>query len=276
MSDRSFRRRAPALHRKNSLQKPTPPHRQQTLTPRRSNKTPSKPVKILQRSNSELILYTLKLVLGNNHNETQIPRTDAQLFGRETCIDIFTTTPLFGSPTSSPSPRCSDIYSKDAKVVVTVTVEGSPGPVKMMVMLGWSVEEIIRDVLDKYREERRTPPLDSDSVSSFHLYHSWFSLHNLDKKQTIGEIGSRSFYLRKSNVRLVSDESSFNSDGLRTQMAFSSPPPVKSEVVSMRAATVTSMIVYPPSIFSLGFIAPCMHKLLRRMLRLCKLLSCMQ
>ncbi|PHU28410.1 hypothetical protein BC332_00503 [Capsicum chinense] len=55
-------------------------------------------------------------------------------------------------------------YKKGAKVVIDVTVEGSPGPVRTMVELGSSVDETIRLVIDKYSEEGRTPRLDKNNV----------------------------------------------------------------------------------------------------------------
>ncbi|KAF3647425.1 hypothetical protein FXO37_19980 [Capsicum annuum] len=71
-------------------------------------------------------------------------------------------------------------YKQEAKVVIDVTVEGSPGPVRTMVKLGSSVDETIRLVIDKYSEEGRTPRLDKNNVdSSFQLYQSYFSLQRL-------------------------------------------------------------------------------------------------
>lgn len=69
------------------------------------------------------------------------------------------------------------MYKKDAKVVVNVTVEGTPGPIQTMVKLGSNVEETIRLVLNKYKEEGRSPHLD-DSSSIFKLYTSHFSLES--------------------------------------------------------------------------------------------------
>ena len=67
-------------------------------------------------------------------------------------------------------------YEKEAKVVITVTVEGSPGPIKIMVKLGMSVEETIKLILQKYEEQGRTPHLYTNSASSFDLHLSYFSL----------------------------------------------------------------------------------------------------
>ena len=69
-------------------------------------------------------------------------------------------------------------YKKDAKVVVNVTVEGSPGPIRTMVKLGSSVDDTIKIVVDKYNEEGRTPKLRKHPASSFELHHSHFSLQS--------------------------------------------------------------------------------------------------
>lgn len=75
-------------------------------------------------------------------------------------------------------------YNKEAKVVVNVTVEGSPGPVRTMVKLGSSVEETIKLVINKYCEEGRTPRLDKNAMSTFELHHSYFSLQSKFTKFT--------------------------------------------------------------------------------------------
>ena len=69
-------------------------------------------------------------------------------------------------------------YNKEAKVVVNVTVEGSPGPVRIMVKLGSSVEDTIKLVVEKYNEEGRTRKLDPKATSSFQLHHSSFCLQS--------------------------------------------------------------------------------------------------
>ncbi|KAF8095959.1 hypothetical protein N665_0320s0081 [Sinapis alba] len=81
------------------------------------------------------------------------------------------------------------------KVVINVAVEGSPGPVRTMVKLSCNVEETIKLVVEKYCEEGRTPKLDKGAA--YELHQSHFSIQCLEKKEIIGEIGSRNFYLRK-------------------------------------------------------------------------------
>lgn len=67
-------------------------------------------------------------------------------------------------------------------MVVSVSVEGSPGPVRTMVRLGATVDETIQQVVEQYRREGRSPRLDdhpsSSSTSMFDLHHSHFSLES--------------------------------------------------------------------------------------------------
>ncbi|CAN6921036.1 unnamed protein product, partial [Brassica oleracea] len=101
----------------------------------------------------------------------------------------------FSSP-SSPFPTNQEGNKREArKVVINVAVEGSPGPVRTMVKLSCNVEETIKLVLENYRKEGRTPKLNQGAA--FELHQSHFSIQCLDKREIIGEIGSRSFYLRK-------------------------------------------------------------------------------
>lgn len=71
------------------------------------------------------------------------------------------------------------VLQERAKVVVSVTVEGSPGPVRAMVRMGASVEEAIAAVVDKYSSEGRSPLLDRQAADSFQLHHSHFSLQSM-------------------------------------------------------------------------------------------------
>lgn len=171
------------------------------------------------------------------------------LFRPQTCSDIFVSPDylISGSPQSFQKG-----YKKDAKVVVDVTVEGSPGAVRTMVKLGSSVDETIRLVIDKYSEEGRTPPLDKNRAhSSFQLYQSYFSLQSLSNTDVIGDIGSRSFYLRKNN-----------SNGSSTEITTDQLAPVKENS--------QSLIIFD------GFFGRKINKIIRKTCKLWKFLGCMQ
>ncbi|XP_015084548.1 uncharacterized protein At4g22758-like isoform X1 [Solanum pennellii] len=128
------------------------------------------------------------------------------LFRPQTCTDLFFSSDYLNVP----SPKSTQVYKKDAKVVVNVTIEGTLGPIKTMVKLGSNVEETIKLVLNKYKEEGRSPHLDDSS--SFKLYTSHFSLESLNNSDVIGYVGSRSFHLRKSNSNNGNNSKQFNSN----------------------------------------------------------------
>ncbi|KAL6646717.1 hypothetical protein ACP70R_015411 [Stipagrostis hirtigluma subsp. patula] len=133
-----------------------------------------------------------------------------------TCFDVFAPDSPFGrSPSAASLTKPNPL--EDAKVVVSVTVEGSVGPVKAMVRLGASVGEAIAAVVERYAREGRSPRLDPAAAEAFQLHHSHFCLQSLDKMDKIGDVGGRSFYLHKNDesnaLALQSAESNVNSSG---------------------------------------------------------------
>ncbi|XP_022772881.1 uncharacterized protein At4g22758-like isoform X2 [Durio zibethinus] len=261
MSEKSLRRRLPRCRRPRLAYPPTtarlgtpPPHR-------RSAKRSSKHGRILKRCASEPCLWS-----SVGHEDQQRSTflwsegEGAPLFRPQTCIDVYASSSSlmgFGSPHSSSPKQDFEGYNKDAKVVINVSVEGSPGPVRTMVKLGSSVEETINLVVDKYAEEGRTPKLDCSS--GLELYHSYFSLQCLDKSQLIGDAGSRSFYLRR------------NSSGHWSNGASNS---FVSEIAPARANCPP--VVPPPTYLFPAFIARKLRKIVRRTRWLWKILFCLR
>ncbi|KAG6688843.1 hypothetical protein I3842_11G145300 [Carya illinoinensis] len=260
MPERSLRRRVPATGgRCSKPPNPSPSPRGRSPQARRSAKQlASKPVKILNRCSSDPMLWSSSSGVNGSSisDDDRSLRSEGSgvLFGPHTFTDVFASSPsLLGL-----SPQRYEGYRKDAKVVVNITVEGSPGPVRTLVKLGASVEDTIKLVVDKYSEEGRTPKLHRDAASSFELHHSYFSLKCLDKSEMIGDAGSRSFYLRKSSSQHRSNE----------------PSPCTTEIVPAREGSPPPI---PPSAFLLpSFIAQKISKIVRRTRRLWKLLVCLQ
>ncbi|KAK8965385.1 hypothetical protein KSP40_PGU016865 [Platanthera guangdongensis] len=102
---------------------------------------------------------------------------------------------------------------EEVKVIVSVAVEGSPGPVRAMVRLGASIEEAIGVVVRQYGSEGRSPKLDLQAAASFQLHHSHFTLQSLKKSDKIGEVGGRSFYLRTNTNRYGPNSGTETNDG---------------------------------------------------------------
>lgn len=250
MSERSFRRRIPSIRRRTRPPHPPPSPHRRTLIHRRLKK-PSKPVGVLHRCSSEPILWTVSFFVDGDDNRNL--ESDGVLFRPQTCTDVLATS-SFCSSFLSLSPQNQEIwsvqgYKKDAKVVVNVTVEGSPGPIRTMVQLGSSVEDTIQLVIDEYRKEGRSPQLHKDAAAAFEMHHSHFCLQSLNKSDAIGDVGSRSFYLRKSS------SSGRSSNGEQTPEA---APPVQR-----------------PVFFSPASLDRRIKKIVRRMRRFWKLLGCL-
>ncbi|PON92892.1 PPR containing protein [Trema orientale] len=266
MSERGLRRRAPATGGRRSRPphpSPSPSPCRRTPPPRRSLKHHSKPIKILKRSSSEPVLWTGSSSSSASSDVSEDDRrrflgSENVLFRPHTCTEIFASSPSLLA--FSPKSHEMQGYKKDAKVVLNVTVEGSPGPVRTMVKLGSSVEQTIKNVVDKYNEEGRTPKLDKDAASTLELHHSYFSLQSLDKSEAIGDVGSRSFYLRKS--------SSGNSTKNGASTSFTSEI---APVIASSTGTVTPPVFLLPNFFALK-----LQKLVRRTQKLWKILVCSQ
>ncbi|KAK8500602.1 hypothetical protein V6N13_073491 [Hibiscus sabdariffa] len=217
MSEKSLRRRLPRCRRPR-LPHPSSTPRLRTPPPhRRSLKKSSKHGRILKRCASEPCLWSSSTEDQQTRSGFLGSETDGgPLFRPRTCTDVFASSPsLSGFCSPSSSPRLGfefgmHGYNKDSKVVINVSVEGSPGPVRTMVKLGSSVDDTIKLVVDKYAEEGRTPKLDSSP--GLELHHSYFSLQSLDKSMSIGDAGSRSFYLRKNSSGHSSSGASFVSE----------------------------------------------------------------
>ncbi|CAK9173143.1 unnamed protein product [Ilex paraguariensis] len=252
MSDRDLSRRVPLNRRRPRKPHPSPspspspsPRWRATPAPRGLTR-PSTPIKILERCNSEPSLW----IVGDDHRNLTSP--DSLFYRPKTCTDIFSPSEML-----SRSPQKVEGYNKDSKVVVNVTVEGSPGPIRTMVKLGSSVEETIRLVVRKYSEEGRTPRLDKDAASTFELHQSYFSLQCMNKSAVIGDVGGRSFYLRTSNCCSSQDKIAPASD-------------------NNLSATANTLITQPPFIFLPNFISRKINKIIRRTRKLWKIMGCLQ
>ncbi|XP_022022440.1 uncharacterized protein At4g22758 [Helianthus annuus] len=231
----------------------TPRLNQQVVVRRSSNKQS----KLIKRCNSESALLTSRISiagagLGDDQRYTTAPSESCLMFRSRISTNIFAS-----SPELLPNfPEKNEGYNKEAKVAIKVTVEGRVGPIRALVKLGSSVDETIKLVMNKYNEERRFPRLDQDDMTSFELHDSYFSLQCFDKSNMIGEIGSRSFYMRKS-VSNNGDMSSNTSNGSEIVVAEAEEAPYASS-----------------SIFFTSFIHEGLRKVIKRMCKIRRFLGC--
>ncbi|KAF5734866.1 hypothetical protein HS088_TW15G00361 [Tripterygium wilfordii] len=266
MSGRNLRRRlrVNVSHGRNTRPpKPSPSSRRRTSPPMPKSAKYAKPQRIMKRCYSDSMLLSCNGEGVSDDQEGSRLGSDRGDFGGsvgvlyrpQTCTDVFAST------SSLPGISTEGIqgYKKDAKVVVNVTVEGSPGPVRTMVKLGCCVEETIKLVLKKYSEEQRSPKVDKNSPSSYELHQSNFTLQCLDKSKLIGETGSRSFYLRRISSNLNTNKASSSLTSDIAPAGTSSPPAVQPTIILFSA-----------------FIARKFCKLIRRTGKLLKLLICIR
>ncbi|KAJ3679866.1 hypothetical protein LUZ60_016144 [Juncus effusus] len=178
------------MHRRAGAGPPSSPSLNRRWKQRRKSPPPTS--NILPRSASEPILRTVRFSSDGVKSEKKEEKDEKPpliiIPTFYSCSDLYD---------SSPTQQLDSSEGKN-KVVMSVTVEGSVGPIKALIRLGASVEETIENVLERYELEGRSPKLDPVDASSFQLHHSHFSLQSLNKSDKIGEVGGRSFYLRKN------------------------------------------------------------------------------
>ncbi|XP_074317769.1 uncharacterized protein At4g22758 [Silene latifolia] len=216
--------------------------------PRRLRPTP-KPIEVFHKCYSAPMIFPDDSG-GVGDSCRSLDSDEGGWFGRLHTLDDIILCTGTSQTVASPNPHIIAEYQKDAKVLITVTVEGSPGPIKTLVRLGANVEDTIKLVIQKYGEEGRSPSLDKNATSSFDLYVSYFSLQSLNKSYAIGDVGSRSFYLRKSSKK---------SDGYEA---------VEGSQFSSKQSRSPVAILHP-------FITRKVNKFVRRLHRLFILLGCL-
>ncbi|KAF5744813.1 hypothetical protein HS088_TW07G00393 [Tripterygium wilfordii] len=81
------------------------------------------------------------------------------------------------------------------KLLLNVTIQGSVGPVQVLISPESTVGDLVAAVLRQYSKEGRRPILPSTDPSAFGLHYSQFSLESLDREEKLMELGSRNFFI---------------------------------------------------------------------------------
>ncbi|KAL7000932.1 hypothetical protein U1Q18_002084 [Sarracenia purpurea var. burkii] len=82
------------------------------------------------------------------------------------------------------------------RLLISITVIGSPGPIRFVVNEGELVAAVIETTLKSYAREGRLPILGSD-LNNFLLYCPVVGTEALNPWETIGSVGVRNFMLCK-------------------------------------------------------------------------------
>lgn len=85
------------------------------------------------------------------------------------------------------------------RILITVTVIGSAGPIRFVVREEELVSSVIGTSLKAYAREGRRPILGSD-IDYFVLYHAYDGSRALSPWEPIGSFGSRNFLLCKKQM----------------------------------------------------------------------------
>lgn len=97
---------------------------------------------------------------------------------------------------------------ESARILITVTVLGSAGPIRFVVKEEELVSSVMCTTLKAYAREGRRPILGFE-LDDFVLYHAFGGSQGLSPWEPIGSFGCRNFLLCKKQ-RLASKESSPN------------------------------------------------------------------
>ncbi|XP_050231864.1 uncharacterized protein At4g22758-like [Mercurialis annua] len=107
-------------------------------------------------------------------------------------------------------PKKNQSVAKGNRLLISVTVMGSAGPIRFVVNEEELVAAVIDTALKSYAREGRLPVLGSD-LNEFFLYCPTAGSGALSPWETIGSIGCRNFMLcKKPRAEKVEDEARSN------------------------------------------------------------------
>ncbi|XP_018848634.1 uncharacterized protein At4g22758 [Juglans regia] len=81
------------------------------------------------------------------------------------------------------------------KLLLNVTIQGSLGPVQVVMNPESTVSDLISSAVRLYAKECRRPILPTTDLSTFDLHYSQFSLESLDREEKLMALGSRNYFL---------------------------------------------------------------------------------
>jgi hypothetical protein len=100
----------------------------------------------------------------------------------------------------------SEVKPKLTKLLLNVTIQGSVGPVQVLMSPEYTVGELVMAAVRQYAKEGRRPMLTTTEPACFDLHYSQFSLESLMRDDKLIELGSRNFFLclRKNETKEAS------------------------------------------------------------------------
>ncbi|XP_050281501.1 uncharacterized protein At4g22758 [Quercus robur] len=121
--------------------------------------------------------------------ELRRPNTTPELLSYNNVVG---STPMEGRP---PAARLT-------KLLLNVTIQGSLGPVQVVMSPELTVGDLVAAAVKIYAKECRRPILPTTDPAMFDLHYSQFSLESLDREEKLMALGSRNFFLCNKRTAL--------------------------------------------------------------------------
>lgn len=103
---------------------------------------------------------------------------------------------LSGRKSYIPQPEASP---KLSKLLLNVTIERSLGVIHVVMSPDSTVGDLIAAAVRQYVKEGIRPLLQATDPARFDLHYSTFSLESLDREERLMNLGSRNFFMCRSN-----------------------------------------------------------------------------
>ncbi|KAI7989997.1 Uncharacterized protein LOK49_LG13G01352 [Camellia lanceoleosa] len=88
-----------------------------------------------------------------------------------------------------------EITRRFTKLLLNVNIQGSLGPVQVVMSPENAVGDLIKAAIEIYVKEMRRPLLNESDPRRLELHYSQFSLESLKAEEKLINLGSRNFYL---------------------------------------------------------------------------------
>ncbi|EPS67641.1 hypothetical protein M569_07134 [Genlisea aurea] len=98
-----------------------------------------------------------------------------------------------------PGRHAGDKKQQLSKLLLNVNIQNSSWPVQVLMPPESTVADLVKAALEIYVKEKRRPLLPTGDPQCYRLHYSPFTLDSLSSEQRVMELGSRSFFLCRSN-----------------------------------------------------------------------------
>ncbi|PKI78766.1 hypothetical protein CRG98_000833 [Punica granatum] len=129
------------------------------------------------------------------HGRYPVAMEEAKQLRRPRTLPDLRSTAASIKPSSSGASVAAEERPRLTKLLLNVTIQGSLGPVQVVMTQDSSVADLIATAMRQYVKEGRRPVLRSADPTGFDLHYSQFSLESLGRDEKLMTLGSRNFFL---------------------------------------------------------------------------------